>query len=174
MRGLLGIFPGARGDSITGFDGRDLYSVPQYRIWFSGARGTRQTGGIDLFTFPFGVMPGSARVRAIQEFGPRKSSIQAEEVLRLPPHTEIFARMSVTLPEGWRARVPANVVAKSDFGTYSTEYKQEGRVFTIVRTEISGAGVFPPSRLPEVINFFQATAADENNSSIVIDRKPPG
>src|SRR5690606_18788688 len=94
----------------------------------------------------------------------------AEEVLRpLPPTTNVVT-MRVTLPEGWRARLPEDVVVQSDFGTYSTEYSQEGRVLRIVRTEASAVGIHPPDRLPDVLDFFRAIAADENNHTIVIDR----
>ena len=172
MRALLGVLPGAQGDSISAFDGRDLYAAPRYKIVFSNARGTASTGGLELFTFPWGVLPGAARVSAINRYGARKTSINAESVLRAPPPTSSLVTMTVTLPEGWRVRVPANVIVQGDFGTYSTEYSQEGRTFTIVRREISAQGVYPPSRLADVIAFFKATSADENNKTIVIDKSP--
>lgn len=169
MRALLGILPGAVGDSIEGFDGRNLDAPVRYRIFFSGARGIAQTGGVALFTFPFGVLPATQRIRAIESMSERKTSINAEEVLRSPP-TALSVDMRVTLPEGWRARVPDAVIVKSDFGTYSTEYTQAGRVLRIVRTETSVAGVHPPGRLKDVLEFFRAISADENNRSIVIER----
>jgi transglutaminase-like putative cysteine protease len=172
MRMLLGILPGAKGDSIRAFNGRDLYAAPHYTIFFSNARGTAQAGGLELFTLPWGVMPGAARVSALNRFGPRKTSIIAESVLRAPPPTSSLVTMTVTLPEGWRARVPANVVVTSDFGTYSTEYSQDGRVLKIVRREISAQGIYPPSRFGDVTAFFKATSADENNKTIVIDKGP--
>ena len=78
--------------------------------------------------------------------------------------------MQVTLPEGWRARVPNDVVVAGDFGRYSTVYRQEGRVLTIARREESGQGIFPPSRLADVISFYKAISADEENRTLVIDR----
>jgi hypothetical protein len=169
MRGLLSFLPGAIGDSIEAFDGRDLHAPLRYKVFFSGARGVAQTGGVALFTFPFGVLPATQRIRAIESMSERTSSINAEEVLRSPP-TALTIDMRVTLPEGWRARVPDHVNVKGDFGTYSTEYTQEGRVLRIVRTEISASGVYPPSRLKDVLEFFRAISADENNRSIVIER----
>ncbi|MGH7128521.1 MAG: hypothetical protein ACREIV_08115 [Planctomycetaceae bacterium] len=60
---------------------------------------------------------------------------------------------------------------------YSTEYSQEGRVLRIVRMESSAVGIHPPERLADVIAFFRAISADENNHTIVIDhggeRDPP-
>lgn len=170
MRALLALLPEAHGDSIEAFDGRDLYAPVRYTIHFSGARGTTQTGGLDLFRFPFGVYPAANRIAAIEAMSERRTSIVAEEVLRpLPPTTNVVT-MRVTLPEGWRARLPEDVVVQSDFGTYSTEYSQEGRVLRIVRTEASAVGIHPPDRLPDVLDFFRAIAADENNHTIVIDR----
>ncbi|CAN5859613.1 hypothetical protein BH23GEM9_BH23GEM9_09410 [soil metagenome] len=170
MRALLGILPGATGDSIDAFDGRDLYAPVRYRIYFSGARGTAQTGGLHLFTFPFGVQPATNRIRALEAMGERTSSIIAEQILRPLPPTWQTIDMRVTLPDGWRARVPADVIVESDFGTYATEYSQRRRELRIVRTERSTVGIHPPGRLPDVIEFFRAISADEDNRTIVIER----
>lgn len=170
MRGLLGILPGAQGDSIIAFDGRDLTATPDYRIVFSRAKGVTMTGGLALFTFPWGVLPGAARVAALNRLGPRKTSIDAAAVLRSPPPTRMLVTMHVTLPDGWQARVPASVVVSGEFGVYSTEYRQDGRVLTIARREESGQGIFPPSRLPDIVSFFKAISADEENRTLVIDR----
>lgn len=170
MRGLLGILPGAQGDSIIAFDGRDLTAAPDYRIFFSRAKGVTMTGGLALLSFPWGVLPGAARVAALNRLGPRKTSIDAAMVLRAPPPTRMRVTMQVTLPDGWRARVPSNVTVSSEFGVYSTEYRQDGRVLTVVRREESGQGISPPSRLPDVVSFFKAISADEENRTLVIDR----
>jgi uncharacterized protein DUF3857/transglutaminase superfamily protein len=170
MRGLLGIIPGAVGDSIEAFNGRDLYAPVRYKVHFSRGRGVAQSGGLELFTFPFGVLPASDRIRQLEAMSERKTSINAEEVLRAPPPTTMTVDMRITLPAGRRARVPNDVIVKSDFGTYSTEYSQEGQVLRILRTERANVGVYPPSRLADVIQFFRAISADENNRTIVIER----
>jgi transglutaminase-like putative cysteine protease len=170
MRGLVGLISGARADSMVGFNGRDLYVPVRYKIWFSNARGTASTGGAELFTFPFGVFPAAARVTSLRAMAPRKSAINAEEVLRSAPPTSVEIDMRVTLPAGWKVRVPDNVVVTSDFGTYATEYGQEGRVLRIRRREASAVGVYPASRLPDVIEFFRAISADENNRNIIIEK----
>jgi hypothetical protein len=171
MRALLGILPGATGDSIRGFDGRDLDAPVHYRIWFSGARGTTQTGGVHLFSFPFGVLQATNRIRSLEALPPRQSPIVAEYVLRAPPPTHHTIDMLITLPEGWRTRLPDDVFVTSDFGTYGTQYSQDGRVLRVLRTQNSAVGVHPPDRFPAVIDFFRAISADENNRSIVIE--PP-
>ena len=170
MRGLLAILPGAEGDSIAAFDGRDLTAVPNFRIYFSRARGITSAGGLALFSFPWGVFPGSARASALERLPFRKTSINAEAILRSPPPSTMEVTMQLTLPEGWRARLPSSVVVTGDFGSYSTEYRQDGRVLTVVRRESSANGVYPPSRYLDVIAFFKAISADEENRTIVIDR----
>jgi transglutaminase-like putative cysteine protease len=170
MRNLLRILPGATGDSLEAFDGRDLYAPVRYKIHFSGARGVAQTGGVELFTFPFGVLPATDRIRTIEAMSERKTSINAEEVLRAPPPTTITVDMRVTLPADRRARIPEDVIVRSDFGTYSTEYSQEGRVLRILRTESSAVGIYPPGRLVDVLAFFRGISADENNRAIVIEK----
>jgi hypothetical protein len=163
MRGLLGIIAGAIGDSIEAFDGRDLYAPVRYKLYFSRGRGVAQSGGLELFTFPFGVFPATERIRLLEAMSERKSSINAEEVMLSPPPTTRTIDMRITLPAGRRARVPEDVIVKTDFGSYSTEYSQEGQVLRILRTERANVGVYPPSRLADV-------SADENNRTIVIER----
>ena len=170
MRGLLAILPGAVGDSMTAFSGRDLTAQPAYRMYFSRARGITNAGGLGLFNFPFGVYPGSQRAASLARLPVRKTMIDAEEVLLGRPSGVREVTMQVTLPEGWRARVPNDVVVAGDFGRYSTVYRQEGRVLTIARREESGQGIFPPSRLADVISFYKAISADEENRTLVIDR----
>ncbi|MCX5762051.1 MAG: hypothetical protein NTW72_11225 [Gemmatimonadetes bacterium] len=170
MRGLLGVLPGAEGDSITAFDGRDLTASPNYRVYFSRARSIANAGGLALFTFPFGVYPGSMRANALARLPARKTAINAEEVLFGPPSGSREITMQVTLPEGWRARVPAEVNASGVFGTYSTSYRQDGRVLSVVRREVSGSGVYPPSRFDDVMAFYKAISRDEENRTIVIDK----
>lgn len=170
MRGLLAILPGAEGDSIAAFDGRDLTAQPGYRIHFSRARGISNAGGLALFSFPFGVYPGSQRATALARLPARRTSIDAEEVLIGRPSGIREVTVQITLPDGWRARLPADVLVASEFGRYSTTYRQEGRVLTVARREESGRGIFPPARLPDVISFFKAISADEENRTLVIDR----
>lgn len=170
MRGLLAILPGAEGDSISAFDGRDLTASPSYRIYFARARGITNAGGLALFTFPFGVYPGSMRANALARLPARKTSINAEELLFGPPSGSRAITMQVTLPEGWRARVPAEVIVSGAFGTYSTSYRQDGRVLSVVRREVSGSGVYPPSRFDDVIAFYKTISRDEENRTIVIDK----
>jgi cellulose synthase operon protein C len=169
MRALVTpLFRGARGDSIDAFNGRDLYAPVRYRLHFSGAP-VAQTGGLFLLTNPFGVYPGTQAVRTLEAAPERRTSIDAEEVIRESQPVNITVDLRVTLPEGWRARVPEDVIVKGDFGLYSTEYSQEGRVLRIVRNELSAVGVYPSSRYGDVIDFFRAISADENNRQIVIE-----
>jgi hypothetical protein len=69
--------------------------------------------------------------------------------------------MHVTLPPGWRARLPANVSAESVFGHYSAKYTQEGRVLHIVREMTGATGIEPPERIGELIAWLRAVSADD-------------
>ena len=66
---------------------------------------------------------------------PRRFTIDAESIFG-PIATESETR--ITLPEGWRARLPKSIHAKSEFGEFHSEYAQEGRVL-VIRRVVLGA-----------------------------------
>jgi hypothetical protein len=87
----------------------------------------------------------------------RKLPIEAATVIG--PGTTT-TEMKVTLPEGWRAQLPKNIVATSVFGDYRAEYSQEGRVLRISHTVTGAKGVFPKEKYAELKAWMRTVAGD--------------
>ena len=67
----------------------------------------------------------------------------------------------VTLPAGWTAKLPTTVTASSVFGSYRSEYEQQGRELRVTRTVTGARGVFPPERVGELLEFLKAIGKDD-------------
>jgi hypothetical protein len=152
------VFSGASGDSLVAFDGRDLRAEPRLTMVVRGARPTSSSGGTDIFTLPLDNFASQSLVQDLESRGPRRFPIDAEAVFG---YFEVAAEMRVTLPEGWRARLPRAVETTSVFGAYRAEYRQDGRVLT-VRRRMSGArGVQPRERIGELIRWLRELSQDD-------------
>lgn len=158
-RGIAGsIIKGARGDSLVAFDGRDLLAEPRVTLLLSEAMLTRSAGDTEIMTVP---LPGFSMDRLVAELeaeGERRYPIAVEAVVGWYESTWEF---QVTLPEGWRARLPESIGAESEFGSYTAEYAQEGRELRIMRRLAGAKGVRPPEAKGELINWLRAISADD-------------
>lgn len=154
------VFEGARGDSLEIFDGRDLAATPRARVWLSNGRAARASAGALILSLPFGngsMSEDLAELAAQEE--PRRFDIDVGDVFG---PIESVTEVRVLLPEGYRARLPANVDASSAFGRYTAEFSQEGRELRIVRRYSGRRGVEPRERLPELVAFFEAMSEDDS------------
>ncbi|HEX6059811.1 MAG TPA: DUF3857 and transglutaminase domain-containing protein [Gemmatimonadaceae bacterium] len=150
---------GATGDSLIHTDGRDLITPPRMSFLVSGWRATSQAGDMHILTLPFGSMAGGANLAtSLEASGPRRFPIDARGVIGW--HVGI-SELVVTLPEGWTARLPANVRAESVFGSYVAEYSQQGREMRVVRRVAGGEGVFPPERVGDLTSWLREAAKDD-------------
>ena len=152
------VFEGSSGDSLTAFDGRDLRAEPRIRLVLRNGRPTSSSGGMDIFTLPLDNFAAPGLVQDLESRGPRRYPIDAEEVFGA---FESLAEVTVTLPEGWRARLPRNVTAASPFGTYRAEYAQQGRVLTVRRSMAGARGVLPPDRIGDLIAWLRELSRDD-------------
>ena len=153
------LFPGAAGDSLELFDGRDLRAEPRIAVVIREAQATSQSGSSDILTLPihnYGDVKGVAA--ELEARGPRRFPIDVAAVAG--PHEEA-AELKLTLPDGWRAQLPPNVTARSAFGTYSAEYGQEGRVLRVARKLIGRKGIEPPGRIGDLIQWLKEMAKDD-------------
>lgn len=164
------LFDGAQGDSLEVFDGRDLRAEARIRFWTTGGQAARPAGGSLILGIPFA--NGSAR-ELIAELeareGPRRFDIDVESVIG---PMERVSELRLTLPEGFRARLPENVVAESAFGRYSAEYAQEGRELRVVRTLSGLHGTRPAEELPELLRFLEEMSRDD--AVFIVLERPGG
>jgi transglutaminase-like putative cysteine protease len=153
------LFPGATGDSLETFDGRDLRAEPRISLAIRHAQATSRSGTSDILTLPihnYGDVKGLAA--DLEARGPRRFPIDVAAVVG--PHEET-AELAVTLPEGWRAQLPPNVTAQSVFGTYTAEYAQAGRVLRLARKLLGHKGIEPPGRIGELVGWLREMARDD-------------
>lgn len=152
------VFQGATGDSLVAFDGRDLSAEPRMSLALRGPRATSSSGGMDIFTLPLDNFASLELVQDLESRGPRRFPINAEAVFGW---YEVVGELRVTLPEGWRARLPPNVSATSVFGTYRAEYEQTGRVLRIRRAMSGARGTQPPERISELVTWLRDLSRDD-------------
>jgi len=153
------VFPGASGDSLELFDGRDLSAQPRVAFVVRGAQVTSKSGTSDILTLPlhnYGAV--KALAAELEGLGPRKYPIDVAAVAG--PHVE-EALLTLNLPPGWRAALPPNVTARSAFGTYTAEYAQDGRALRIARRLVGRKGVEPPDRIGELIAWLKDMGKDD-------------
>jgi hypothetical protein len=88
---------------------------------------------------------------------PRRFPIDASEITGADVQVQEFR---VTLPEGWRARLPEGVSVDTPFGSYFSEYVQQGRELRFTRRVSGKRGIYPPDRIGDLVEFFRAMGRD--------------
>ena len=153
------IFEGARGDSLEIFDGKDLRAQARTRLWLSGGRAARTSGGTLILTLPFPNGSMEEEIREIESADePRRFDIDVADVIGA---AEIVMDFRVTLPEGYTARLPDDVVVDGIFGRYAAEFSQQGRELRVVRRMSGFRGTQPKERMPELLAFLRDMSRDD-------------
>jgi transglutaminase-like putative cysteine protease len=152
------IFDGSAGDSLQLFDGRDLNAEPKISVLIRHGKAASDAGGTEILTIPLTSYAVTNLVSALEARGPRKSPIASEKVGG--PHTEI-QELRLTLPAGWKAKLPPNDSATSVFGTYVAEYSQSGRELRIVRSLTGTDGVQPATKYAELLEWLKQMSKDD-------------
>jgi len=172
MRALgTAYFKDGLSDSLVAFNGRDLSSDARISFQVTSADALKSVGSVKLFTMP-STLRGpaqnfSAMAKTLAVAPPRQFPIDVSRIVGPFVNTTQF---ELTLPVGWTAELPKNVVTTSIAGRYETVYAQEGRLLRITR-KVSGArGIYPPIRIDEVTGWLRSVAADDVE---FIQLKPP-
>ena len=152
------LFEEAEGDSLEGFDGKDLGATPRVRIRVKGAKATTKAGDMMLLTMPLPSMATLATSATELQKKPRKYPIDAVQVLG---NGEELTEISITLPEGWQARLPQGVTATGPFGTYESSYAQQGRELRLTRRTTGAVGVLPPEKIADLATWMRQIAKDD-------------
>jgi len=152
-------FPDADADSLQAFNGKDLTAPVRISFQIHNAKAIDRLGNSSIFTIPAGGMGAAATVATELEKEPkRRFPIDARRILAFGNRTSEFV---ITLPAGWKAKLPPGVTATGPFGDYRSEYKQEGRVLTISRSFTGAKGILPPERMPDLIAWFRQMGKDD-------------
>ena len=152
------IFEGSAGDSLQLFDGRDLSAEPKVSLLIRHGKAASDAGGTEILTIPIKSFAVPSYVSALEARGPRKLPIDARKVWG--PRTE-SEDLTLTLPVGWKAKLPASDTAMSVFGSYVSEYTQKGQVLYIARRVTGAEGVQPASKNDELLAWLKKMSADD-------------
>ena len=153
------LFENAQGDSLTGFDGRDLQAHVGVRMKLAHGRAATVNGSTMILQMPFSSMAGlAAAARELQTGEKRRFPIDPAKLWGRRSNDIEYV---LTLPAGWRAELPRSVSTASRFGIYQSEYTQEGNVLRLVRHIEGATGVQPPEAINDLIAWFRAVAADD-------------
>jgi transglutaminase-like putative cysteine protease len=162
IRALAGnTYPGASGDSLVVFDGKDLKAKPQITMAVHGGQAAKVSGQTAILSLPpsFGSMAGLQTLATQLESGkPRVYPIDAASVIG--PIVGV-SELVLQLPDGWKADLPSNVIAESAYGSYRAEYSQNGRELKLHRRMEGRRGVKPPEDVDALIAWLRSVATDD-------------
>jgi hypothetical protein len=155
-----GLFPGASGDSLQVFDGRDLTTTPRVAVLLRNAPAASGSGGSRILTLPASIpsFVSHGIASQLEQGTPRRFPIDVAAVVG---PIETIAELRVTLPPGWRAQLPQSVIASSAFGSYRAEYVQDGRELRVTRAMSGRKGVEPPTRVDALVAWLRAVSKDD-------------
>jgi len=97
-------------------------------------------------------------VNNLEARGERVFPIDAVDVIG--PLTSL-TEYRVTLPDGWKARVPPNVTVNGPFGLYESKYAQNGRELVVTRRLRGAKGVLPKERIGELTDWLRQVSTDD-------------
>ncbi|HJS48182.1 MAG TPA: DUF3857 and transglutaminase domain-containing protein [Gemmatimonadales bacterium] len=153
------VYPGARGDSLQLFDGKDLAAPVRIRLFLDGGRALRRSGTAWILPHPFGSMAGvGSLVDQLESEGERIFPIDVAGIHGLGRSLKEFV---VELPPGWQPELPADVVLEGSFGLYRTTYRFAGRRLEIRRDVVGRRGTLPPDRIDDLEAWLAGVAADD-------------
>lgn len=162
------LFPNAKGDSLATFDGRDLGADARVTMLIRDGQATQQSGETDILTLHEDAGQWNRLADELEARGPRHMPIDASAVIG--PSASVN-EVRITLPAGWRARLPQSVAATSAFGQFEASYRQDGRDLVIVHRLSGAQGILPKERIGDLVTWFRAMGKDRV-SFIVLDHTP--
>jgi hypothetical protein len=161
-RGAPKPFPGATVDTVILFDPANHKVPANIQFVLKGGDGAKPAGPLSILSIPQSFRGGGAAFRNLvedlQRADTRRLPIDASKVLGTGTTRE---ELVLTLPQGWTAQLPESVNAVSEFGSYRVEYSQVGRELHVVHTSTAGTGVYPPSHIATLIDWFRQMAKDD-------------
>ncbi len=161
-------FQGAEADSLQAFNGKDLSAPARISFRIHNAKAAEELGNSEVFTIPLGGMGEFSTLATELEKEPkRRFPIDANRLMGLGTQTTEFR---ITLPASWKSKLPPSVTANSAFGSYRSEYTQDGRVMRIARVFTGSKAILPPERMPDLIAWLRQIGKDD--AKFVLLEKP--
>jgi hypothetical protein len=115
-------FDGAEGDSLVGFEGKDLRAKARLTLKIKHGKAASSAGETTIFTMPLGSMSGMiSAAKELENAKERRFPIDAARILG---NRSTLVELRVKLPAGWKAKLPSGVKAVSPFGSYESSYAQ--------------------------------------------------
>jgi hypothetical protein len=154
------LYTAASGDSLQVTDGRDLRVPPSLSLRIRGGRAAKSTGGgLMVLELPITSLASLADVaKRLEDEGEREYPIDASKVLGPIVRS---AEIRLTLPEGWRAQLPASDSVSGRWGRYVAHYTQEGQELRVTRYLEGTRGIYPPSDVKDLTEWLRALAQDD-------------
>ena len=153
------MFEAADGDSLIGFEGKDLAAEPRVSLRITGGKVASRAGTTVVLTNPLGSMGAMATsAKELEALPPGRFPIDPAKFLG--GGVSAF-EIRVTLVEGWHAQLPANVTATSAFGSYTATYEQVGRELRMTRRTTGATAIQPPSERKALISWMREIAKDD-------------
>jgi len=153
------LFEGADGDSLVGFAGKDLTATPRISLRITGGKAASSLGTGVVLTNPLGSMAAmSTSAKELEALPPGRFPIDPAKFFG--DGVSVF-EIRLTLADGWRAQLPANVTATSAFGSYTATYEQVGRELRIMRRTAGATAIQRPSERKALIAWMRQIARDD-------------
>jgi hypothetical protein len=152
-------FDGAEGDSLVGFEGKDLRAKVRVSLRIRNAKATSSAGETEIFTIPVANMSGAiGMAKELEKAKERRFPIDASRILgnRLS-----VVEFRMKLPTGWKAQLPPSVKTESPFGSYESTYAQNGNELVLTKRTSGATGVYPPEKVKEVAAWFRELGKDD-------------
>ncbi len=162
-----GLFAGAEGDSLVGFNGSDLRAIARIRLRIHHGKAASPAGSNSILKNPLPTMDQMAGLaKEIESEPTRLFPIDPKKIFG---YGESVTEVLITLPDGWRAQLPRIVNAAGHFGTYRTECFQEDNRLVIRRLTVGAYEVRAPDQVAELVAWLREIARDDA-SLIVLEK----
>lgn len=154
------LFRNAEGDSLQYFNGKDFSAEPKVRVFVRADR-LAQVAGNSMILPLSGVLHEAGPRRFLTELKKQAKRTTPLDLGQLSGPTTTVQVFEFTLPNGWRARLPANVDVDGALGRLSTHYSQNGNVLRIEHERAGVRGILPAQQLDEVLKWMDAASKDD-------------
>jgi len=161
-------FDSAEGDSLVGFEGKDLHAKVRVSLEIKHGKAASSAGETEILTNPLGTMSGMmSAAKELENAKQRRFPVDAARILG---NRSTLIELHVKMPAGWKAQLPSGVTAASPFGSYESAYTQVGDELVITRKMVGATGVYPPEKVKDVAAWFREVGKDDAKL-IVIAKK---